>query len=539
VNSMVLSTLQLTPSNEETWDAWIEPPITPYMKFTFFNVENPDEVRAGTAKPNVTELGPFSYREVRRKENILSIQDEISFGSYIHYEFDEDESCEACKIDTEVTVINPVMVIIGTLVEQAHETEWPDIKIPGTEIEVNFNDYMDQILDLVAGALDGMVTASDCADNKFCDDLWLTATPDNMIFQGAHSGIITALNVFLFNEEAGLPKIIADLLATLQLIGQIPSDITHPTAAEIAAIMHSLLDALGGIPSLIDLDEGTFGFFKGTNATKSWWKINSGKYDMNHYNEVLEYNGMTRLPDSWWEDFGPTPSAHKSGVPGICHDIIGTDGLGYSPNVDKESDVWLFNDQLCRSIWLSYQGDVDIGGIKTYQYSPDPHVFSMSNPDNYCYCPKVSQCAVPNLENDTWDMTGCEICKDGILSLQGCQGAPVVMSTPHFLDGDPSLAEAIDGVEPVREKHVTYLNLEPRTGMPLEAHKRIQISVPVYPTEYFTALQNIEKLVIFPLVWVDEGADIDGDTLKKAKSMLVTPFLAVDVSSGRILTGIP
>ena len=56
------------------------PPITPFMKFTFFNVSNVDEVRAGTAKPSVTEVGPFSYREVREKTNILSIQDEISFG---------------------------------------------------------------------------------------------------------------------------------------------------------------------------------------------------------------------------------------------------------------------------------------------------------------------------------------------------------------------------------------------------------------------------------------------------------------------------
>ena len=39
-----------------------------------------------------------------------------------------------------------------------------------------------------------------------------------------------------------------------------------------------------------------------------------------------------------------------------------------------------------------------------------------------------------------------------------------MMSTPHYLDGDPKLAEAIDGIKPDREKHVTYLNLEPMTG---------------------------------------------------------------------------
>ena len=44
------------------------------------------------------------------------------------------------------------------------------------------------------------------------------------------------------------------------------------------------------------------------------------------------------------------------------------------------------------------------------------------------------------------------------------QGVPVIMSTPHFLDGDPQLVENIDGIDPVRELHQTYLHLEPLSG---------------------------------------------------------------------------
>ena len=43
-------------------------------------------------------------------------------------------------------------------------------------------------------------------------------------------------------------------------------------------------------------------------------------------------------------------------------------------------------------------------------------------------------------------------------------GVPVLMSTPHFLDGNPILAAAINGLEPDRKKHLTYINLEPMTG---------------------------------------------------------------------------
>ena len=67
-------------------------------------------------------------------------------------------------------------------------------------------------------------------------------------------------------------------------------------------------------------------------------------------------------------------------------------------------------------------------------------------------------------------MSECTECIDGIISLQGCQGVPVIMSTPHFLDGDVALVDAIDGIQPVRELHQTYLHVEPLSGKhPLSA----------------------------------------------------------------------
>merc|ERR1712112_180394 len=122
VDSTVKSTLQLKESNTETWDSWKEPPITPYMKFTFFQVENPQEVEAGE-KPIGKEVGDFAYKEVRRKENIHSIFDEISYGSYIHYEFDAAASGEDAKDPhKEITVINPVLAIVNALIVELRET---------------------------------------------------------------------------------------------------------------------------------------------------------------------------------------------------------------------------------------------------------------------------------------------------------------------------------------------------------------------------------------------------------------------------------
>ena len=225
---------------------------------------------------------------------------------------------------------------------------------------------------------------------------------------------------------------------------------------------------------------------------------------------------------------------------GICHDIVGTDGLAFSPGVTEKDKLWLFNDQLCRSIWLTYDEKVKVKGITALKFTPPASVFSFSNPDNYCYCPDIRECAVK--DGQTWNLAACERCVDGIISLEGCQGVPVIMSTPHFLDGDRRLWEAIDGLQPVREEHVTYLSLEPLSGMPLKAHKKIQISLPVSQSDKFDCLNNVlsqmnytQSELVFPLAWVDEGADLDDDNAKKAKKLLVTPFIAVDAVTGILI----
>ena len=80
-------------------------------------------------------------------------------------------------------------------------------------------------------------------------------------------------------------------------------------------------------------------------------------------------------------------------------------------------------------------------------------------------------------KEDAWDISECqnktlklEACIDGLLDLQGSYGVPIIMSTPHFLDAHEDLPKAIDGVEPDREKHITFLNIEPTTGEYLKAY---------------------------------------------------------------------
>ena len=83
------------------------------MKFYMYNIENPDQIIAGTEKPRISEKGPYSYVEERRK---IDISDEsyskeyIKFGQYKAYSFDKDTSCDTCSKDDVFTVINGPLV---------------------------------------------------------------------------------------------------------------------------------------------------------------------------------------------------------------------------------------------------------------------------------------------------------------------------------------------------------------------------------------------------------------------------------------------
>ena len=123
-------------------------------------------------------------------------------------------------------------------------------------------------------------------------------------------------------------------------------------------------------------------------------------------------------------------------------------------------------------------------------------------------------------------------------------GAPAFGSGPHFLYGEDFLVEAIEGLSPEDVKHSTFLNIEPLSGIAFQAHKRIQVTLLIsiksssaltsqinfrqFPSPEIDILRDVRE-TFFPVIWYDEGAEIDRVWTRKYKNMVTVPLIAVDV----------
>lgn len=73
-----------------------------------------------------------------------------------------------------------------------------------------------------------------------------------------------------------------------------------------------------------------------------------------------------------------------------------------------------------------------------------------SDPENECFCTHP-------------DGLQHKLCStDGILDVSRCRkGAPILLSAPHFFMGDPQLRKDVIGLNPEKEEHETFLEIEP------------------------------------------------------------------------------
>lgn len=130
-----------------------------------------------------------------------------------------------------------------------------------------------------------------------------------------------------------------------------------------------LLKMVSRVGSLIGMQppmSQKFALLKGRNDT--WrpeqdgvWAINTGAKDRSRFGRVTSWNSYKQLP------FWAAPN---------CNLINGSDGTLFPPPIKKTEPLYIFNQELCRTVNLVYDRPSDIRSIKALRYVLNPMNFA-------------------------------------------------------------------------------------------------------------------------------------------------------------------
>lgn len=404
------------------FESWKRPPPPVYMEFFFFNFTNVKEFLEGD-KPQVTQVGPYTYREYRYKDNVSMVENGTKVLAYNtkSFVFLREKSVGDPTEDTITTANIPAWAVMNKL----KRSFWK------------------------ASAL----------------SIWMTSVG---------IGVFTTRTVdeLLWGYE--------DRLLT-RISG------TNPDVEKIFGLMYKK---------------------NGTNDGE--FVYHTGEQNYLDYGQVETWKGQSQL--TFW-------TSNQS------NSINGSDGSAFHPLIDKNERIYIFTPDLCRSIYMEFEKDVEVKGIPAYRFTPPRSVLASKeeNPANEGFCVSPQECL-----------------GTGLLKVSPCRkGAPVVASFPHFYLADDKYANAITGVSPERIHHQTFLDLNPTTGVIVRANKRAQINILMNKISGFPTTRTLSETII-PVMFINESVVIDDASAARVHKLLlivtlVSNFPLIIVALGGIM----
>ncbi|MFX1408261.1 MAG: hypothetical protein ACFFBW_15025 [Promethearchaeota archaeon] len=233
-----------------------------------------------------------------------------------------------------------------------------------------------------------------------------------------------------------------------------------------------------------DTDKALIGFFdnchneiEAEEAEVPKYTIKTGRDDISEVGQVVEYNGQEEI-NIWAEPI----------------EVEGTLGTQFAPGVSEEDDLKAFNIDLMRVVELEYDEPAEIYGIELLNYELAEDTFS---PD-------------PLYFQDTEGLANLEV-------IEKYQDVPVRVSKPHLLGTPAYIQEGVIGMLPQGNIHDTHINVEPITGLVMDAAMRAQVNFEVNPTEIY--LPNISN-TIMPILWMEVSGEITEELAERFKELV-------------------
>jgi hypothetical protein len=172
------------------------------------------------------------------------------------------------------------------------------------------------------------------------------------------------------------------------------------------------------------------------------------------YPPFIDYCTIHR--HDWTDEQAIRAGYRKPFATDYANRIHGTNGNGFGRPVTSDQ-VGLFLFEIYRSCFAAYKEDHDWYGVTVRRFGLQPK----------------------DLENATTNPANAQFynfAPSGMENTTAAFGIPVFVSFPHFLHGDPSLVAAVEGLSPNTDVHDSVFDVEPQTGLPTLAHKRLQVN---------------------------------------------------------------
>ena len=118
IDQFIDKQISLVPSSK-SYPMWKEPPVAIYQKFYFFNVTNAVEVEQFGQRPQLQEIGPFTYRTDWSKRDIEAddLRSVISFKAFKEWHFEPELSITDHRL--ELVTLNAPLAITLSLIQNA------------------------------------------------------------------------------------------------------------------------------------------------------------------------------------------------------------------------------------------------------------------------------------------------------------------------------------------------------------------------------------------------------------------------------------
>ncbi|XP_046394257.1 sensory neuron membrane protein 1-like [Ischnura elegans] len=449
VRLRIIQSVQLS-RGSDALQRYIKTPMPVQIKVYVFNVTNPSEVQHGSAPPLLRQVGPYVYDLYKDKVEIEEDFDLDTLTYYMRNTYHFNRGRSIGEEDDRITVLNAPLL---ALIDRTASKSAPMLTF--------LNTVLAELFSTVAPRR----SARNVRPSPSQLSPFMETTVGGIMFHG----------VPIKCSRSGIFR------------GFVKSLVCQAIGSESAP---SIWRSDGG--DGFEDGDFLFAFLKQRNNTRFGpISVRRGLKDIGAMGHVVSWQEQTVLK-AW----GP-PYPEES----PCNRVSGTDSSVIPPFLDEKSVITVFQPEMCRSLSAMFEQRLEFEGIPALRFVADPGLFDTParKPSNWCYYPSGDSRA----RDEYW--AGMDY---GAQDISSCVGGPLVVSYPHFYSGSHKYLEYARGLNPRKERHETFIDLEAMTATPLRAAKRLQFNLRLKRNSRIIALKNVTE-GLFPILWVEESMSLE------------------------------